>query len=215
MVPYSQYDLFCISVAIIKTSRKTKRTCNVRVVLLLGPYRSSRPREVNPCTINTGESVRHMSRLCQDRVYECGPWLELAATDLVVPGPLLRYIWCKCKRTLFVIHCSFNSLHLLFEFHIWYWFQTCPVINLYQGQRAEPQGQLPSPPPSSIACQSQSHSPRSMHTRRVTNRSPSPSALLCHHTVREQKIQYGTGTGWGLLCLTISGLGTLTTLQIT
>ena len=74
------------------------------------------------------------------------------------------------------------------------------------GQRAEPQGQLPSTPLSFIASQSQSHSPRSMHTRRVTNRSPS-SALRCHHTVREQQIRYGTG--WWLGCLTISGLGTL------
>ena len=80
-----------------------------------------------------------------------------------------------------------------------------------QSHKGRPQGQLPSTPPSFIACQSQSHSPRSMHTRRVTNRSP--SALRCHHTVREQQIRYGTG--WWLGCLTISGLGTLTALQIT
>ena len=80
-----------------------------------------------------------------------------------------------------------------------------------QSHKGRPQGQLPSTPPSFIACQSQSHSPRSMHTRRVTNRSP--SALRCHHTVREQKIRYETG--WWLGYLTISGLGTLTALQIT
>ena len=50
-----------------------------------------------------------------------------------------------------------------------------------------------------------------MHTRRVTNRSP--SALRCHHTVREQRIRYETG--WWLGYLTISGLGTLTALKIT
>ena len=80
-----------------------------------------------------------------------------------------------------------------------------------QSHKGRPQGQLPSTPPSFIACQSQSHSPRSMHTRRVTN--ISPSALRCHHTVREQKIRYETG--WWLGYLTISGLGTLTALQIT
>ena len=80
-----------------------------------------------------------------------------------------------------------------------------------QSHKGRPQGQLPCTPPSFIACQSQSHSPRSMHTRRVTNRSP--SALRCHHTVREQKIRYETG--WWLGYLTISGLGTLTALQIT
>ena len=80
-----------------------------------------------------------------------------------------------------------------------------------QSHKGRPQGQLPSTPPSFIASQSQSHSPRSTHTRRVTNRSP--SALRCHHTVREQKIRYGTG--WWLGYLTISGLGTLTALQFT
>ena len=69
--------------------------------------------------------------------------------------------------------------------------------------RADHKGSCPlSTPPSFIACQRQSHSPRSMHTRRVTNRSP--SALRCHQTVREQQIRYGTG--WWLGCLTISGL---------
>ena len=97
------------------------------------------------------------------------------------------------------------------------WLQICKYAIKRQragsaGQRAEPQGQLPSTPPSFRTCQSQSHSPRSMHTRRVTN-IRSPSALRCHHTVREQKIRYETG--WWLGYLTISGLGTLTALQIT
>ena len=79
-----------------------------------------------------------------------------------------------------------------------------------QGQEVQAKGQTTraaarSTPPSFIACQSQSHSPRSMHTRRVTNRSP--SALRCHHTIREQQIRYETG--WWLGCLTFSWLGTL------
>ena len=106
------------------------------------------------------------------------------------------------------------------------WLQICKSANMQrakgQGPRAKgrPKGRatradhkgncplLPLP----FSCQSQSHSPRSMHTRRVTNRSP--SALRRHHTVREQQIRYGTGW-WLGRCLTISGLGTLTPLQIT
>ena len=83
-----------------------------------------------------------------------------------------------------------------------------------QSHKGRPQGKLPSTPPSFIACQSQSHSPRSMHTRRVTNRSP--SALRCHHTFREQKIRYETGWWLGYLTIYSGLLGTLiTALQIT
>ena len=50
----------------------------------------SMSREANPCTINTGGSVRHMSRLCRDRVYECVVWCGVVWCGVVWCG----VVWC-------------------------------------------------------------------------------------------------------------------------